>query len=154
MHSVPKWIDGPPFSAMPRVPSMRTLGGSLPGVLAEYVCFLKAGWSPHQKTLSDIEASTLPVAGLTAWFALVEKGGLRAGQYWCKAPAAWRYLVLQIAKAMGAQVIITSSSDEKLQKAWRWGWIWLLIVNESPGRGRVPVDAGQGRRSHTGAGWR
>ena len=56
------------------------LGGSLPGVLAHYVV-LHESWAVRApRTLSALEASTLPCAGLTAWFALVEKGALHAGQ--------------------------------------------------------------------------
>ncbi len=76
---MPGWIDGR-GAGNARVPSYRTLGGELPGVLAEYVAFPQDWFSRAPESLDDGEASTLPVAGLTAWFALVERGGVRAGQ--------------------------------------------------------------------------
>ena len=129
----PEWIDGQPFPGDARVPSMRTLGGPLPGVLAEYVCFPESWLVAAPETLSDIEASTLPVAGLTAWFALVEKGGLRAGQsVLVQGTGGVALFGLQIAKAMGAQVIITSSSDEKLQKAQALGADMVINRQREP----------------------
>jgi len=60
---------------------------------------------------SAAEAATLTTAGLTAWRALVVEGGLKAGDVvWFKAAAAYPVFALQLAKAMGAVVIATSSS--------------------------------------------
>lgn len=129
----PEWLDGHASPGSARVPSMRTLGGPLPGVLAEYVCFPESWLVAAPKTLSDIEASTLPVAGLTAWFALVEKGGLCAGQsVLVQGTGGVALFGLQIAKAMGAQVIITSSSDEKLQRAQALGADMLINRQREP----------------------
>ena len=56
------------------------LGAPGPGVLASHV-LLDADWAvAAPRTLDAAAASTLPIAGLTAWFALVETGGLHAGQ--------------------------------------------------------------------------
>jgi NADPH:quinone reductase-like Zn-dependent oxidoreductase len=84
----PGWIDGPP-SGTARVPPYETLGGIHPGVLAEYVAFPEDWFSQAPKTLDDAEASTLPCAGLTAWFALVERGDFVQGRpSWCRERAA------------------------------------------------------------------
>ena len=74
----PDWIDGRrPGNA--RTPAYRTLGGFYPGVLSEYVA-IPAAWVVHApRSLNDLQASTLPCAGLTAWFALVERSGVKAG---------------------------------------------------------------------------
>lgn len=70
------------------------------------------------QSLSDAEASTLVCAGLTAWFALVERGALRAGEtVLIQGTGGVALFALQIAKAVGAEVFITSSSDEKLEAA-------------------------------------
>ena len=129
----PEWIDGhiPPGTA--RHPSYRTLGGILPGVLAEYVCFPESWLVAAPTTLSDAEASTLPVAGLTAWFALVERGGLRAGDsVLVQGTGGVALFGLQIAKAMGARVIVTSSSDEKLQRTQELGADALINRQREP----------------------
>lgn len=63
-----------------RVLPYRTLGGYFQGVLAECVIMNENWLVAAPETLDDAEASTLPCAGLTAWFALVERGNLRAGQ--------------------------------------------------------------------------
>ena len=59
----------------------------------------------------------MPCAGLVAWYALVEKGNLRADQtVLVQGTGGVSIFGLQIASAMGAQVIVTSSSDEKLER--------------------------------------
>jgi NADPH:quinone reductase-like Zn-dependent oxidoreductase len=68
--------------------------------------------------LTAEEASTLPIAGLTAWEAITKVGGLKAGQtVLLQGTGGVSVFALQFAKAMGARVIITSGSDEKLLKA-------------------------------------
>jgi len=114
---IPDWIDGArPGSA--RVPHYQTLGGFYPGVLAEYVAYPE-DWLVHApKSLDDADAATLPIAALTAWFALIELGHLRAGQtVVVQGTGGVALFGLQLAKLHGAEVIVTSSSDEKLAKA-------------------------------------
>ena len=114
---VPGWIDGK-TSGTARHPAHVTLGGLLQGVLAEYVV-LSQDWAVvAPTTLNDAEASTLPVAGLTAWSALVEEGKLAAGQTVVVLGTGGVSLFgLQIAAAHGAQVIVTSGEEEKLARA-------------------------------------
>lgn len=113
----PDWIDGPPHGNG-RIPPYQTLGGIYPGVLAEYVA-LPADWFIHApSSLDDDEASTLPCAGVTAWFALVEKGQVRAGEtVLIEGTGGVALFGLQIAKARGAKVIVVSSGAEKLARA-------------------------------------
>ncbi|PTQ12715.1 alcohol dehydrogenase [Sphingomonas oleivorans] len=109
------WIDGPP----PRVNGVnQSFGGPLPGVLAEYVA-LPAEWLvAAPATLDDAEASTLPCAALTAWTSLVELGGLRPGEtVLVQGTGGVSLFALQFAAAMGAEVIVTSSGEEKLERA-------------------------------------
>lgn len=75
---LPEWVDGlPPGDA--KTPPHRTLGGFFQGILAQYVVFPQS-WLVHApESLGDMQASTLPCAGLTAWFAFVERGGVKEG---------------------------------------------------------------------------
>lgn len=112
----PGWIDGPPLGDA-RTPPYRTLGGVYPGVLSEYVAFPEDWLVRAPETLSDAEASTLPCAGLTAWFGLVEKGKLHAGQtVLIEGTGGVALFGLQIAKAHGARAIVVSGSAEKLER--------------------------------------
>ena len=112
----PGWIEGRSHGTA-RTPPYRTLGGAYPGVLAEYVAFSEDWFSAAPASLSNAEASTLPVAGLTAWFALVERGAVRAGQtVVVQGTGGVALFGLQIAKAHGAQVLVTSRSADKLAR--------------------------------------
>lgn len=112
----PDWVDGlRPGDA--RTPAYRTLGGFYPGVLAEYVA-VPQGWLVHApKTLSDAEAATLPCAGLTAWFALAERGHVCAGEtVLVEGTGGVALFGIQIAKLHGARVIVSGSAN-KLERA-------------------------------------
>ncbi|WP_028605750.1 zinc-dependent alcohol dehydrogenase family protein [Ottowia thiooxydans] len=111
-----QWLDGEPPRAI-REHGL-SLGGPLPGMLAEYVVLSEEVAVTAPSSLSDEEASTLPVAALTAWFALVEAGRLRQGQtVLVQGTGGVSLFGLQIAKALGARVIVTSRSDDKLARA-------------------------------------
>lgn len=113
----PGWIDGHPAGSARTFP-YGGLGGHYPGVLAEYVAFPAEWFVRAPATLDDAGASTLPCAGLTAWFALVERGGLRAGQtVLVEGTGGVALFGLQIARAQGAKVAIVSGSAEKLAQA-------------------------------------
>ena len=113
----PAWIDGL-NQGTARQPPYKTLGGFYSGVLSEYLAFPQDWLSATPSSLDDIEASTLPCAGLTAWFALVERGALRLGQtVVAHGTGGVALFALQIAKAHGADAIIVSGSDDKLAKA-------------------------------------
>jgi NADPH:quinone reductase-like Zn-dependent oxidoreductase len=98
-----------------------SLGGPLPGVLSEYVVLPERGVVATASYLSDEEAATLPIAGLTAWESF-RLGSLQPGQtVLAQGTGGVSILALQLAKAIGARVIITSSSDEKLRRAAKLG---------------------------------
>lgn len=94
------------------------MGGAIDGILAEKVVLSEAGTVHIPANMSFEEASTLPCAGLTAWNCLVEQGGLKPGHTALfLGTGGVSIFGLQIAKMIGARVIITSSSDEKLERA-------------------------------------
>jgi NADPH:quinone reductase-like Zn-dependent oxidoreductase len=108
------WIDGEVDEAKAR----SALGGAIDGVLAEYVVFDESGLVPVPEHLSDTEAATLPCAAVTAWHALVEEGGVKAGDtVLIQGTGGVSLFALQFAKLLGARVIGTSSSDAKLDRA-------------------------------------
>ncbi len=98
------------------------LGGPLDGMLAEKVLLRETGAVHAPAHMSFEQAATLPCAGLTAWNCLVEQGGLKAGDTALfLGTGGVSIFGLQIAKMMGARIIITSSSDEKLERAGELG---------------------------------
>jgi NADPH:quinone reductase-like Zn-dependent oxidoreductase len=98
------------------------LGGPRHGVLAEQVVLDANAVVAAPDHLSYQEASTLPCAGLTAWHALVENGQVRAGEtVLLLGTGGVSIFALQFAKLSGARVIITSSRDEKLERARQLG---------------------------------
>jgi len=116
----PGWIDGPKLGNA-RNPSYRTLGGHYPGVLADYVAFPDDWFVRAPATLTPAEASTLPCAGLTAWFALIERGHLHAGEtVLVEGTGGVALFGIQIANLHGAEVIV-SGSAEKLVRAKELG---------------------------------
>ena len=94
------------------------LGGSINGMLAQFVALSADGVIAIPPHLSFEEAATLPCAALTAWHALVTDGKISAGQtVLVLGTGGVSIFALQFAKMHGARVIITSSSDAKLARA-------------------------------------
>jgi NADPH:quinone reductase-like Zn-dependent oxidoreductase len=99
-------------------PSGLPLGSPLDGVLAEFALFDAAGLLAVPAHLSFEEAATLPCAGVTAWNALVEGKRLKPGAtVLTLGTGGVSIFAVQIAKAAGARVIVTSSNDAKLERA-------------------------------------
>ncbi|UWZ81716.1 zinc-dependent alcohol dehydrogenase family protein [Occallatibacter riparius] len=113
-----RWIDGPT-----RVDDVvHTLGNTIPGGLAEYLVINEEVLVHAPEYLTHEEASTLPVAALTAWHALTVKRQLAPGEtVLVQGTGGVSIFGLQLASALGAKVIATSSSDDKLQRARRLG---------------------------------
>ncbi len=108
------WADGPANPA-----AGPALGAPLaPGMLAEYVSLPDHGVVPIAASLTFEEAATLPCAGVTAWNALMEgPKPVSAGEHvLVLGTGGVSLLALQIAKAAGAMVIATSSSDDKIAR--------------------------------------
>ncbi|AEI65755.1 zinc-binding dehydrogenase family oxidoreductase [Corallococcus macrosporus] len=108
------WGAGAPT----RAAQVSTLGGPLDGALADTVLLHEDGAVPTPAYLSDEEAATLPCAAVTAWSALVTHGAIKAGDtVLLQGTGGVSIFALQIARLMGARIIITSSHDAKLARA-------------------------------------
>lgn len=111
------WLEGEYTEAKAK----SALGGGMQGMLAEYVVLHENGLVKIPEHLSYEEASTLPCAAVTAWHALIENG-LRPGQrVLLLGTGGVSIFSLQFAVTAGAEVIITSGSDEKITKALKLG---------------------------------
>jgi NADPH:quinone reductase-like Zn-dependent oxidoreductase len=115
-----EWIDGPPPRSM--LNHGLSLGGPLPGALAEYIAVPESVAVAAPANLTAAEASTLPIAALTAWCALAETGNIREDQtVLVQGTGGVALAGLQIATALGARVIATSRSGKKLAQVSKLG---------------------------------
>jgi len=114
----PHWHEGAPDGSKIR----SALGGDIDGMLAEEVTLHEETIVQIPDSLGYIEAATLPCAGVTAWNTIFEASDARAGDtVLLLGTGGVSILGLQIAKAAGLRAIITSSSDEKLERARAMG---------------------------------
>jgi NADPH:quinone reductase-like Zn-dependent oxidoreductase len=112
------WLDGPGTAQKHK----GALGGDIDGMLAEYVVLPESGVVLVPDHLNWEEAATLPCAGVTAWNAVVRAGRIKTGDtVVIQGTGGVSIFALQFAKALGARVLGTSSSDEKLQRAGSLG---------------------------------
>jgi NADPH:quinone reductase-like Zn-dependent oxidoreductase len=114
----PKWLRGVPSHEAIR----ENLGGPLPGVLAEYVLLSEQGALAYPDYLTPVEASTLPVAAITAWVALFKHGNLKPGEtVLLQGSGGVSLFALQLAVAQGARVLVTSRSPGKIARLKQLG---------------------------------
>eukprot|EP01112_Ceratiomyxa_fruticulosa_P008529 TRINITY_DN2210_c0_g2_i3.p1 TRINITY_DN2210_c0_g2~~TRINITY_DN2210_c0_g2_i3.p1 ORF type:complete len:348 (+),score=85.86 TRINITY_DN2210_c0_g2_i3:455-1498(+) len=127
---VQEWLAGP---IKPHL-MVSSLGVGVQGVLSEYRVFPEYGLVKIPSTLSYDEASTLGGAGVTAFNALFEgPTPIRADQtVLILGTGGVSIFSLQFAKAAGARVIITSSSDEKLEIARKLGANEVINYKKHP----------------------
>lgn len=143
------WLGGP-FS-----PSAFALdlGVTLDGWLAERIVIPANALVKLPDTLTDRQAAPLPAAGLTAWNAVVEVGQVKASDtVLVLGTGGVSIFALQIAKMHGARVVVTSSSDEKLEQArglgadvtinYRTTPDWEKAVVEATGGADIIVETG------------
>ena len=117
------------------------LGGGIDGMLAEYVVLEEDGVVKIPAHLSVEEGATLPCAGVTVWHALIEHAKISAGQtVLLQGTGGVSIHGLQLARAMGVRVIITSSSDEKLERAKKLGANHGINYKSTPDWEKVAVD--------------
>jgi NADPH:quinone reductase-like Zn-dependent oxidoreductase len=112
---IPGWIDGEPAADKVKT----AIGaGRYEGVLREFGAFHQDAVVAFPSHLSMAEAATLPCAALTAWHALAVSGNVSQGDVVLTlGTGGVSTFALQFAKSVGAIVIITSGSNEKLGKA-------------------------------------
>ena len=136
------WIAGEPTRERLR----STLGGPLDGTLRERMLVSAEGVVHAPEYLSDEEAATLPCAAVTAWSALVTDGGLTGGQtVLTLGTGGVSIFALQIATALGARVIVTSSSDDKLARARELGAWHGINYRTDPDWGKTARELTGGR---------
>lgn len=134
------WISGP--LAGPK----KALGGLVDGVASEYVLLSQEGVVHAPATLGDYEAATLPCAALTAWTSLFDVRVARPGDVvLLQGTGGVSIAGLQLAKAAGMTVIITSSSDAKLSRARALGADHLINYKTTPNWGEAAKKLTGGR---------
>ena len=126
------WFSGPILSQ----DSVIALGGPVDGVAREFACFAQDAVVKVPDALGDLEAATLPCAGLTAWSSLFVIRATRPGDSVLLLGTGGVSIAgLQLAKAAGATVIITSSSDAKLARARALGADHTINYRSTPAWG-------------------
>ena len=114
----PGWING---DVAPEKVAASPGAGALDGVRADYFTLPEAATVAIPEHLTDAEAATLGCAGVTAWNALFASHQLTPGETVLRGTGEVSLFALQFAKLAGARVIITSSSDAKLERARQLG---------------------------------
>lgn len=139
----PDWIGG---EVSPERTRTARGAGSTSGMLSEYVAVSDQSVVAIPDHLSFEEAATLPCAGVTAWNALVEQGHVKAGETVVLLGTGGVSLFgLQFAKMHGARTIVTSSSDEKLQRARMLGADETINYRETPNWEDKVIELNGGR---------
>lgn len=142
---VADWVDGP----FEKRYVGSTLGVPGPGLACERVILPERAVVPIPKGYDFAQASTLPIAALTAWSVLVTEGGLEPGgptkTVLTLGTGGVSIFSLQLGKAMGACVIITSSSDEKLARAKELGCDHAINYQENPRWDKTVLELTEGR---------
>ncbi len=124
----PTWLDGlPPVSGFTDVP-----GDGIDGYAREMVVAPATSFTKTPKGYSHAESATLTCAALTAWRALVVDGQMKPGStVLVQGTGGVSIFALQLAKVMGATVIATSSSNEKLARLKALGADHLINYKET-----------------------
>lgn len=137
------WQDGEPnLSKMSRV-----TGETADGVLQEQWCTKADAVAKVPDHLTDLEVATLPCAALTAWRSVVVEGQVKAGdRVLLQGTGGVSLFALQFAKLLGAETIITSSSDHKLERARQLGADHCINYKETPkwGKAARELSGGEG----------
>ncbi len=138
-----RWVGGEMDA---REVAVSALGGSLDGMLAEYVVLEEEGVVKIPEHLSLEEGATLPCAGVTAWNAIVDHAKLVAGQtVLLQGTGGVSIFGLQLAHAMGIRAIVTSSSDDKLKRAKSLGAAFGINYKTTPEWDKAARDFTGGR---------
>lgn len=133
------WLNGP-------VPNMAMLGGPVDGTARQWGLFDAESLCLIPDELGDLEAAALPCAGLTAWSAVFGPRSLKAGEWvLVQGTGGVSIAALQWAKAAGANVVVTSSSDAKLARARSLGADIMINYKQEPDWASAARDRLSGR---------
>jgi len=138
----PNWNAGAPqmagFASVP--------GDGADGFGAELVAAPETAFTRMPEGYSFEEAATLPCAALTAWRALMVEAKIKPGDWvLTQGTGGVSIFALQSAKAAGARVIATSSSDEKLKRLKELGADHLINYKDTPEWGKKAKELTGGR---------
>lgn len=128
-HLYSRWLDGAPAFDEPEY----CFGSPLPGGLAEFMIIHEDSAVRAPGNMSDEEAATLPIAALTAWYSLVDFGQVEPGQtVLVQGSGGVSIFAAQIATALGAKVIVTSSRHDNLDAVKRLGAVAGVNYRATP----------------------
>jgi NADPH:quinone reductase-like Zn-dependent oxidoreductase len=124
-----KWAQGPGSEEA----LLSDRGGNAGGMLSEVIVTREDALVSIPAHLSYEEAATLPCAALTAWVGLFKRGRIAPGQYvLLEGTGGVSVFGLIFSGAAGAKPIITSSSDDKLERALKMGAIGTVNYRSNP----------------------
>jgi len=126
---MPGWLDGKLNASK----ATNALGGDIDGLLRDFAVIKADALLPIPDHLNFEQAATLPCAAVTAWNGLFVSGNLQPGQtLLLQGTGGVSLFGLQFGKQVGATVILTSSSDEKLERARALGADHLINYRATP----------------------
>ncbi|MFL6374368.1 MAG: NAD(P)-dependent alcohol dehydrogenase [Pyrinomonadaceae bacterium] len=140
---IPGWISGGPTAET----SKTAIGaGGMTGVAREFATLKEDAIVAAPAHLSFEEAATLPCAAVTAWHALAVSGKVQPGEtVLTLGTGGVSVFAVQFAKAVGARVISTSSSYEKLARIREIGADETINYNTTPDWDKAVLDLTGGR---------
>jgi alcohol dehydrogenase len=125
----PRWFGG----EMPSTIAKDSYGAESDGWLCELKAISQEAVVHLPEGLSYEEASTLPCAGLTAWTALTGPAPIRAGHtVLVQGSGGVSVFALQLARAVGAKVIATTSSAAKAEQLKALGAAEVVNYRDTP----------------------
>jgi NADPH:quinone reductase-like Zn-dependent oxidoreductase len=131
------WNDGAPTADSFK----GALGSNIDGVYGDYVVVDQSALVPIPAGFSFAEAAALPTAGLTAWSAVMVEGHVAPGRtVLVQGTGGVSTFALVLAHAAGAKVIVTSSSDDKLQRARELGANETINYRTTPAWGAKVLE--------------
>ena len=138
----PRWMSGDALGDERAV----STGLELDGCLREYGVFNQQGVVKFAEHLTDEQAACFPCAGLTAWSALVTTSNVQPGDtVLVLGTGGVSIFALQFAKALGARVIVTSASNDKLESARALGADDVINYIDTPEWGLAVKELTDGR---------
>ena len=137
-----RWFGGEPPAGLNRM----GYGSGQDGWLTEYKAVSREAVVKLADSLTDEQAATLPCAGLTAWSALAGPVPIRTGHtVLTLGSGGVSIAALQLAKALGARVISTTSSSKKADILRKLGADEVVNYRDEPGWGKQVRELTSGR---------